>query len=138
MMSKEPIARDGVGALFCALVMFGVLERPARRLVAPWAWMIVIVAILAVTVHAAVSVSRARHLSSRSRRRWRAVVMMVPVAGPLVWFVVGDNPVRREWILIPVIVTAVIVFGGAIALSVQDYGWPTEPPRWIEIFGRTR
>ncbi|MCD2158265.1 hypothetical protein LQL77_31940 [Rhodococcus cerastii] len=64
-------------------------------------------------------------------------MIAVPIVGPLAWIVAGDNPARREWILIPVIATAAIVFGGAIAVSVRDYGWPTEPPHRIEVGGRT-
>ncbi|MCD2158179.1 hypothetical protein LQL77_31325 [Rhodococcus cerastii] len=60
-------------------------------------------------------------------------MIVVPVAGPLAWFVIGENPTRSKWMLFPAIGTAILVLVPAIALSVRDYRWPTEPPYRIEI-----
>ncbi|MCD2156617.1 hypothetical protein LQL77_23030 [Rhodococcus cerastii] len=133
VMTKGHIVRDNVLTLISVVVLSWILELCGRLIVARWAWMIVITVAIALAVPAVLAVGKDQSLSTRSWWIWRAVVIVFPVAGPLAWFVIGENPTRSEWMLFPVIGTAILVLVPAIGLSVRDYGWPTQPPYRIEI-----
>ncbi|MDV6278245.1 PLDc N-terminal domain-containing protein [Rhodococcus erythropolis] len=135
-MTRAHVVRDNALALTCVVVLSWILELCGRPFVARWAWVIVMVVAIAVAVPALMAIGKAPDLSTRSRWIWRAVVIALPVAGPLAWFVLGENPTWSEWMLFPVIGTAILVLVPAIGLSVRDYGWPTEPPYRIEVDGR--
>lgn len=133
VMTKGRIVRDNALTLICVVVLAWVLELGGRPIVARWAWTILIAVAVTLMVPALRAIGNEPRLSTRSRWIWRVVVIAVPVAGPLAWFVIGKNPPRPKWMLFPAIGTAILVLIPAIALSVRDYGWPTEPPYRIEI-----
>lgn len=136
VMTKGHIVRDNVLTLVSLVVLSWILELGGRPIVARWAWMIVITVAIALAVPAVLAVGKDPRLSTRSRWIWCAVVVVFPVVGPLAWFVLGENPTWSEWMLFPVIGTAILVLVPAIGLSVRDYGWPTQPPYRIEVDGR--
>lgn len=59
-------------------------------------WPIVFVAILALTISAVVSITRrVKQLSLLASLLWLAVIVLVPVVGPALWFAFGRPAVER-------------------------------------------
>lgn len=52
-------------------------------------WTVVLVGVVALAVTAAGQVLRARSLSGGDELAWLLAVVLLPVAGPLLWFLVG-------------------------------------------------
>ena len=64
---------------------------PGRSLLAgQWSWPVWFVATVVITgVAALVSIWLGRHHSVRAKIVWTVVVLVIPVVGPVAWFVLG-------------------------------------------------
>ena len=56
------------------------------------AWSGVVVVMLVALVVALVQIRRAPSLSSTARAIWVVIVLFAPIAGPVIWFLVGRRP----------------------------------------------
>jgi len=56
------------------------------------AWSGVVVVMLVALVVALVQIHRALSLSSTARAIWVLIVLFAPIAGPVIWFLVGRRP----------------------------------------------
>jgi hypothetical protein len=56
------------------------------------AWSGVVVVMLVALVVALVQIRRAPSLSSTARAIWVLIVLFAPIAGPVIWFLVGRRP----------------------------------------------
>lgn len=56
------------------------------------AWSGVVVVMLVALVVALVQIRRAPSLSSTARVIWVLIVLFAPIAGPVIWFLLGKRP----------------------------------------------